>query len=68
VAWCLVPQVASVLWTLPWAQQGSGRATEHFQLTIWGRPLRFDLHLPVLPKGIVVGGSPRIYAGEKFVF
>jgi hypothetical protein len=54
-----------VFWTLTWAEEGPGRPTKHFQLTISGRPLRFDLHHSVLPESAVVGGSPRIYAGEK---
>jgi hypothetical protein len=65
-AWC--PRFASVFWTLTWAEEGSGRPTEHFQLMISGDPLRFDLHHSVLAESIVVGGSARIYAGEKFVF
>src|SRR5664280_3911963 len=62
------PRLASVFWTLTWAEEGSGRPTEHFRLTISGRPLRFDLHHSVLAESIAVGGSARIYAGEKFVF
>src|SRR5271157_3458627 len=44
-AWC--PRFASVFWTLTWAEEGSGRPTEHFQLTISGRPIRFDPTTPL---------------------
>ena len=33
---CLVPRFASVFWTLTWAEEGSGRAAKHCQLTISG--------------------------------
>jgi hypothetical protein len=62
------PRFASLFWTLTWTEEGSGRPAQHFQLTISGRPLRFDLHHSVLPESMVVGGSPRIYAGESSSF
>lgn len=49
----LVPQVRVRLWTLTWAQEASGRPTEHFPLTISGRPLRFDLYHSVRPQSIM---------------
>jgi hypothetical protein len=42
----LCPRFASVFWTLTWADEDSGRPTEHFQFTISGRPLRFDQPIP----------------------
>src|SRR5664279_1515109 len=53
---------------LPWVEEDSGRPTGHFQLTISGRPLRLNLYHSVLPEGIAVGGSPRIYAWESSSF
>ena len=36
------PGFASVFWTPAGAEEGPGRPTEYFQLTISDRPLRFD--------------------------
>src|SRR5271157_2539983 len=64
VAWCpracpeLVEGFASVFWTLTWAEEGSGRPTEHFQLTISGRPFRFNLHHSVDPRLAQQRGEP----------
>jgi hypothetical protein len=52
------PRFAAVFWTLTWAEAGPGRPTEHFQLTISGRPLRFDLQHSVLPQSIMPETAP----------
>ena len=56
LAWC--PRFAAFLWTLTWAEKCSSRPTEHFQLTIPGRPLRFDLYHSVLAESIMPEAAP----------
>ena len=43
------------LWTLTWAEEGSGRPTEHFQLTISGR-------VPRLSRFCLGGRDTLLYA------
>ena len=43
---------------LDWAEKCSSRPTEHFQLTILGRPLRFDLYHSVLAEIIMPEATP----------
>jgi hypothetical protein len=56
---CSDPRFASFIWTLTWAEEDSGRPTGYFQLTISGRPLRFDLHDSNFPKSVMAETAPR---------
>src|SRR5271157_573216 len=61
VAGC--PRFASVFWSLTWAEEGSGRPTGHFQLTIPSRPFRFDSH-QALDRAFVIIDRQDPYGGN----